>query len=109
MNIRQTLLQDTEQPKLQVPGKTAQTIGNFHFHFDATSLRETLNVPLGGGGEADFVQQRRMQQVGYGAGFCNRLVEKLDRIGQKFVGWLRACATMSRLIFTPAKYWPRLS
>ena len=27
--------------------------------------------------------------MGYGAGFCNRLVEKLDRICQKFIGWLR--------------------
>ena len=78
MNIRQTLLQDAEEPKLQGARKARETLGHFQFNFDTTAFGKALDIPFGGRCEADFIKKRRVQQMGNRARFRNGLVEKLD-------------------------------
>jgi hypothetical protein len=56
-------LQDAEKPKLHGLGKTPKVLRQIHLYGNAAAFGKTLEIPLSCGGEPDFVEQRRMEQV----------------------------------------------
>jgi hypothetical protein len=89
VNVGQTLLQHAKKSQLEILGKPSQIVGHIQLDVDAAALRKTLNIPAGGGREADFIQKWGMQEVRDGSRLSNGLIEKLN-CGQKFGSWLGA-------------------
>src|SRR5215468_2456245 len=69
MNIGETLLHGSEKSGLQFAGKSSEVLGDFQFDCDLATLRETIDVPAQRRNQTGFVEQRWMEQVGYGAHF----------------------------------------
>ena len=74
VNVRQTLLQDPEQRKLEWRRKPAQVFRHIKTRLDAAPCCETLHVPLGGRGKTRFIQQGWMQKVRDGASLGHGLI-----------------------------------
>jgi len=58
MDIRSTLLNDTEDRDLQIIWKPAKLWTYLQRDFDATALGESIRIPCKRGGQADLVEQR---------------------------------------------------
>ena len=89
VNVGQALLHDAENCGFHVRGEAAQVLGYFELNFDLAAFRKSLDVPVQSRAQADFVQQRRMQQVRNGADFSADLLHQFrvlrDRSGSRFV------------------------
>jgi hypothetical protein len=85
VDIRQALLEHAEKRQFGGFPKPAPGALDSEAYVDSGSLREALHKPLGGRRQANLVEQRRMEEVGHGAGAVERVLENRGEIGDDFV------------------------
>ena len=83
VNICETLLQDPEKAERHWLGQLIHIVGEFDFDFNPAALSKPFQVPLGGGGKACFIQQRRMQQMRNSPRFGYGLVQEVNGFCEK--------------------------
>ena len=69
MNVGQGFLENAKEYEFRGARQTAEFVGDVGGQVDAAAFGEAFGVPASGGGQADFVEQRRMEQMRDGAGF----------------------------------------
>jgi hypothetical protein len=83
VNIREPFLKDPKEGSLELRRKPFQFIRNIQSSGNSASLAETFDVPAGGGGEAGFVQQGRMQKVRQRPRVGNSMLDELLRLAKE--------------------------
>ena len=74
MDVGEAFLHDAEQSDFGFRGKAHQVRGDIHGDADSGAGFKPLRVPMEGGTEAEFIEQRRVQQIGKSADLAGDLV-----------------------------------
>src|SRR5580692_10639961 len=81
-DVGKTFLNHAEQSGFFFWRKALQRFVNDQIHVDAAAARKALGIPLQSGLQAEFVKQRRVQQVGKSANFFVHLEGEIGGIDQ---------------------------
>src|ERR1700747_2919571 len=80
-NVGKALLDDTEKGRFLLGRKARKPLLAFDLSRNSTSFRKTVDVPLKSGPETEFIEERRMEQVGERSDFVLHLAHELDGVG----------------------------
>jgi CRP/FNR family transcriptional regulator, cyclic AMP receptor protein len=83
MHVCQALLQYAEKDEFHPLRQPPRRVADLGTHADSAPLGEAFEIPLGGTGEAYFVQQWRMQEVRHRPNFPDRLIGQFRNFGNK--------------------------
>ena len=97
MHIRQSLLDDSEESRLNLPSKAFRGFIELECQLHLAPFRESLGLPLYGKEKATFIQKWRMQQVGHGSKFTYGFLQEIFHLAQTGLAagrqgfWTRTC------------------
>lgn len=77
VNIAETFLHHAEDGQLQFVGQAVEFVDG-QIDLDGGALLQALDIPSQGGAQAEFIEQRRMEQVGSGANFLIQFASEGD-------------------------------
>src|SRR5690242_7176306 len=83
LDVGERLLSNAEKAHFQFGGKTAECIGQVEVYADTAALRETRGVPAQRGGQSELIEQRRVQEIGYGTDLLNTFFKGFRALGKK--------------------------
>src|ERR1700678_1439011 len=81
MNIREALLDHTENRNFHVVGQPAKRFRDMQLNFDLAAFRESVHVPAKRGRKTSGIKKRRMQQMRNGANFPADLLAHCSILG----------------------------
>src|SRR2546426_8041981 len=99
VHVRQALLDDAEQRRLDLLRQAAELGGHMQTNPDAAALREPVHVPAQGRGKPVLVEQRRGQGGTKRGGFAPALVGGVQAFSGGFAG--PAVGLTGRLFYPP--------
>src|SRR4029077_4893747 len=74
--IREAFLQDAKQPELQFSWKPAHLFRRIESNLDPAAFRESRHIPRKNAGQAEFLEQRRMQKIRNRADLRQSLIDE---------------------------------
>jgi len=86
VNVGESFLENAEQSDLRVFVKAVGEVIGAEVDVQAAALSETFYVPTSGGVQSEFVEERRMEEVGDGADFGEAAVQEVARVGELLLG-----------------------
>jgi hypothetical protein len=89
MHIRKAFLHDAKNGSLHFRRQTPEIRGHLKAYLNLTAFRKTLDIQFQRGAKADFIEQRRMQQMGYGPNLPREFLYHRGTLGDR-VSSLRA-------------------
>ena len=77
VHVGERFLENAKQSQLDLPGKTLHNLRQMQLDLNATALGKALGIPASSGVKTQFIEQRRMEQVGNGSDFADGAIGQL--------------------------------
>src|ERR1700726_3934489 len=77
MDIRQAFLRNSEQTQLMLLRQSPQIDRKLDVRCDVATFGKSLHVPFKGGRQSEFIEQRRMKEIGHSTNVLQDLLNQI--------------------------------